>query len=239
MNGNLARDLLAVMKDLEYERDSSVNDRVLFYKPKERHTLIQRCGVDLDYGQQLKLFLKLAELGVIEIEHLPQKDEMLEEVGIPSTSFKFEIIEPHFTQLSENYNKLQTKTASGQRLTTCRLRLKDVQLLLKIGGYKEMQIASLHVDRDPHTLFKKLLNNPDTSFGKLEIFEGGSVENLWQVVSKSNLAYLSPFFERSKDRMLIHAHVDLQPDQVVAMISKINEKYRKNFDTVLVPLQNM
>lgn len=239
MSDSLARDLLAVIKDLEYERDSSITDQGLFYKPKERHTFMQRSGVDLGYDQQLKLFLKLAELGVIEIEHLPQRDEMLEGVGIPSTSFRFEIIEPQFTQLSEDYSKLEAKFPSSSVLTICRLRLKDVQLLLKIGECDEMQIASLHEDRDPHTLFKKLLNSPDTSFGRLEIFENGSVEHLWQIVSKSHLAYLSPFFERSKDRMLIHAQVGLDSDQIISLISKINEKYRKNFDAILASLQNM
>lgn len=237
MNGSLARDLLAVIKDLEYERDSSAIDQGLFYKPKDRHAFMQRGGVDLGYDQQLKLFLKLAELGVIEIEHLPQKDEMLEEVGIPSTSFRFEIIEPQFTQLSEDYSKLEAKSPSSSGLTTCRLRLKDVQLLLKIGGCDEMQIVSLHEDRVPHRLFKKLLNNPDTHFRRLEIFEGGSVENLWQVVSKSNLAYLSPFFERRKDGLLIHSQVDLGSGQIISIISKINEKYRKNFDAILSSLQ--
>lgn len=238
MNNSLARDLLAIMKDLEYERDSSVDDRGLLYKPKERRTLLQRTGIDLDYDEQLKLFLKLAELGVIKIEHLPQTDEMLLEVGIPSTSFKFEIIEPQFTQLHEDYDRMEAKPFSSSDLIACRLRLKDVQLLLKIDGFEEMLIANLHEDRDPHTLFKKLLNSPDTHFGRLEIFESGSVDNLWQIVSKSNLAYLSPFFERSKDRMLIHSQVSLEPGQVISIISKINEKYRKNFDTVLKSLQN-
>ncbi|MDQ5969750.1 MAG: hypothetical protein QG593_267 [Patescibacteria group bacterium] len=238
MNSSLTRDLLAVIKDLEYERDSSVNDRGLLYRPKERRTLLQRTGIDLDYDEQLRLFLKLAELGVIKIEHLPQTDEILLEVGIPSTSFKFEIIEPQFTQLSEDYSKLDAKPHSGSELITCRLRLKDVQLLLKIGECDEMQIASLHEDRDPHNLFKKLLNSPDTSFGRLEIFENGSVENLWQIVSKSHLAYLSPFFERSKDRMLIHAQVDLDSAHIISILSNINEKYRKNFGAILASLQN-
>ena len=233
MNNNLTRDLLAIMKDLEYERDSSVDERGLFYRPKERRTLLQRTGTGLDYDEQLKLFLKLAELGVIEIEHLPQTDEILLEVGIPSTSFKFEIIEPQFTQLYEDYSKRETKSPSTSEVVACRLRLKDVQLLLKIGDFEEVLISNLHEDRDPHTLFKKLLNNPDTGFGRLEIFEDGSVDNLWQVVSKSNLAYLSPFFEHSKNRILIHSQIDLEPEQVISMISKINEKYRKNFDGIL------
>lgn len=237
MNSNLARDLLAVIRDLEYERDSSVREE-LTYKPKERHIFLQRTGLDLSYEEQLKLLLKLAEQGAIRIEYLPQEDEMLLEVGIPSTSFRFEIIEPQFAELATQCRQNENSSSEDQIAIACRLRLKDVQLLLKIGDSEELQIAGLHEGRDPYTLFKKLLNSPDISFGRLEIFESGSVKDLWQVVSKSNLAYLKPFFEYSKDRMLVHNQIDLEPNQVILIISKINEKYRKNFDDVLKSLQN-
>lgn len=236
MNVNLARDLLAVIQDLEYERDSSVDSRALFYKPKERQDFLRRTGLLIGYDDQLRLFLKLAELGAIRIEHLPQENEMLLEVGIPSTSFRFEIVEPQFAEFTEKCKQAEKSTSPNQGLATCRLRLKDVQLLLKIGDSDELQIANLHEGRDPHNLFKTLLNSPNTSFGRLELFEGGSVSDLWQVVSKSNLAYLKPFFEYRKDRMLIHNQIDLEPSQVISIISKINEKYRKNFDTVLKSL---
>lgn len=237
MNERLARDLLAVIQDLEYERDSSVDSRGLFYKPKEKQDFLHRTGISIGYDDQLRLFLKLAELGAIRIEHLPQEDEILLEVGIPSTSFRFEIIEPQFAELTEKCKQAEKSTPVNTESIRCRLRLKDVQLLLKIGDADELQIAALHEDRDPHTLFKKLLNNPSISFSRYEIFENGSVDNLWQLISKSNLAYLSPFFERSRGKILIHNQIDLDPNQVISIISKINEKYRKNFDDVLKSLQ--
>lgn len=230
MNERLARDLLAVMRDIEYEVEAVTGDKQLTYTPKEPSVFLRRTGYRIEYSEQAALFIKLCSLGVIKAKLLPQHDEILREVGIGSHTYSLEVIQPNFNKLID---ELSDSSAQGSASEfECSILLKDVKLMMKIGSMAPLQIKNLHEDRTPFKLFSALLSSHGESVLKIDF----DVEDLWQVIVKSRLEYLKPFLKFSSKQMSLSPSIVLTIDELEALIPQISAKYRKNFEAALKSL---
>ena len=230
MNERLARDLLAVMRDIEYEVEASAGNKKLTYTPKELSVFLRRTGYRIEYNEQATLFIKLCSLGVIKAELLPQHDEILREVGIGSHTYSLEVIQPNFDQLIGDLSDSSTQDSASE--FECSILLKDVRLMLKIGAMAPLQIKNLQEDRTPFKLFSALLSSHGEPVLKIDF----DVEDLWQVIVKSRLEYLKPFLKFSSKQMSLSPSVVLAIDELEALIPQISAKYRKNFEATLKSL---
>lgn len=230
MNERLSRDLLAVIRDIEYEVEASAGNKPLTYTPKEPSAFLRRTGYRIEYNEQVKLFTKLCSLGVIQAELLPQQDELLREVGIGSHTYSLEVIQPNFNKLVEEL--VDSSVSNPASEIECSLLLKDVKLMIKMGDMAPLQIKNLQEDRTPFKIFSALLSSHGEPVLKVDF----GVEDLWQVIVKSRLEYLKPFLKYTSKQMSLSPRVTLTTDELEALIPQISAKYRKNFEAALKDL---
>ena len=185
-----------------------------------------------DINEQLKILSALEKHGVIELRSPRDWAQWSGEADYTT----YEVVatrkklEKYASKLRKLLQPINESSESSNGRIPCVLRLHDIELLLKVNGYDEQVIARLHDGRDPHILFTAMSNvSPGTTLQHLEIFPSGKHIDLWQVLARSNLGHLRPFFKWSKGKITNNWQTELSKAQVIEIISKINEKNRKNF----------
>lgn len=189
--------------------------------------------------EQQKLLGILHNKGIIRLNHyrvhnpgteamVIMEEEPAEIEAMMSHVYEITTSKAKLEQYASSLNVTDTAENSTQSYT-CTLRLHDRDMMLKIGEYPEKQIGRLQEDRPLHKLMAALSSrSPGVEVRSADVLP--NIDNLWQLFGKSNYSYLAPFFKTSNKRITFYPTIELSRDEVVTMISKVTEKYRKNFD---------
>jgi hypothetical protein len=201
--------------------------------------------VNVSREEQLKLLSILNDKGVIRLNHYrvhnPGTEVMMEtqlgdEAEIEAMMSQVYEITASKAELDQYAASLsvpgkEQETIAGIQMITCTLRLHDRDMMLKIGEYPEKQIGRLQEDRPLHKLMIALSSrSPGVDVRSADVLP--NADNLWQLFGKSNFSYLAPFFKHTNRRIAFYPTVELSKNQVISLISKVTEKYRKNLDSI-------
>ncbi|HEY1644870.1 MAG TPA: hypothetical protein VGF75_00605 [Candidatus Saccharimonadales bacterium] len=199
--------------------------------------------------EQVKLLNILNDKGVIRLNHY--------RIHNPGTEVMTETLLGDQAEIEAMMTQVYEITASKEKLDAfaeelipsigqhglgdkimCALRLDDLDFKLTVGDYGEQRIGRLHQDRSLYKVMSALSTRPSgTDVNRIEVFPNSKGSNLWQIFVKSKYGYLTPFFKHSRDRISFQPNVELPKAMVLTMVSKINEKYRNNFDDIVKDLQ--
>lgn len=115
-----------------------------------------------------------------------------------------------------------------------RLGFRDGSLTLSIDGGEYKTIAIMTDDKKPFLVLDAVFKN-SIGFRVPSADILGSKENLKQILTKSKYDYLMPFFEQEAFPYKIARVEELKmtKNELKNLLSKLNEKYRKNFTSYL------
>lgn len=197
---------------------------------------------DITHDEHVKAVKLLKKRGLIEASQLVDD----EGPGSRSNPYTYDTptlklsVQVNTGSLDKLINELEAtidKVADSEKIYTCELRLNETQLYLVIDG-DEVLIASLQYDRGPYKVLSVIQSSPGTIKRSIDIFPSlPSSTNVRQILGKSNYKCLELFIESPATNMIaLRKEVMLSKTDLIELLPKINENYRKNLEVALKTL---
>lgn len=231
---SLEKDIILMLNDIKYFRELNNSDIFEYTVGDGKINPLV-----IDYDIQHKLLKRMNDNGIIKIiEEKQELSPVLSWVDEPlADQFR------HTVYVLDTSNTTFTKNTqlAKKKTHTMGISFEDINnaLCMSIDDKGFHKIRGLNVGSEPYRILRALFfQPPKLQLSKYDIFPNGTAErrNLSQIISKAKLKFLVDYGFIKVDKgniRYINNVVSISERELKKFLSKINEKYRKNFTLYL------